>query len=137
MGGEVGVAVRNQSARESVPWVKVLVIQLRNLGACDRFLAREENGGPGAPVVDDSQYAVVASAFRKSHDQVHGYLGERGVIIRYRDFVQGGLRPVRKVFVLLADCAPLDILFDPGVSSRPAETVEDFPGGLVSAWVGR
>src|SRR6266851_3242 len=77
----------------------------------------------------------MASAFRESSDQVHGHLGEWGVVIRYRDFVQGGLRFVCEIFVLLTDRAPLYVLLDPGSSSWPTEAVEDLPGGFVSAQV--
>src|SRR6266851_7663140 len=87
-------------------------------------------------MVDDGQYAVIASTLRESRDQVHGHLSERGVAVRHRDFVEGCLRLVREVFVLLADRAPFNILFNPGAPSRPAETVEYFPGGLVPPWVG-
>ncbi len=88
-------------------------------------------------MVDDGQYAVVASAFQKSGDQIHGHLGERGVVVRYRDFVQGGLRFVCEILVLLADCAPFDVALDPGASFRPTETVKDLSGSFVSAWVSR
>ena len=88
-------------------------------------------------MVDDSQYAVVSSALRESHDQVHGYLGEWGVIVGYRDLVQGSLGSVREVFVLLTGRASFDVLRDSGLPPRPTETVEDFPDGFVPPGVTR
>jgi len=74
-------------------------------------------------VINDGQDAVVAPTLRESCDQVHRYLGKWGCVVWYRDLVKGDLRPMCKVFVLLTGCAPLDVLFDPGPSSRPAEAV--------------
>src|SRR6266851_4708568 len=88
-------------------------------------------------MVDDGEYAVVASAFWESHDQVHGHLGEWGVVVGHCDFVQGGLRPVREILILLADRTPFDVALDPGSPARPTETVENLPSGLVSARVSR
>src|SRR5216683_150020 len=87
-------------------------------------------------MVDDGQYAVISPALRESRDQVHGYLSKRGVVIWYRDFVQRCLCLVRQVLVLLTDCAPLYVMFDPGAPSRPTEALEYFPGGLVLPRVG-
>ncbi len=42
-----------------------------------------------------------------------------------------------EVLVLLTDCAPLDVLLDPGPSSQPTEAVQNFSGGLILAWVSR
>src|SRR6266851_5342796 len=41
-----------------------------------------------------------------------------------------------EVLVLLAGCARLDVLFDPGAAPRPAETVKGLPGRFVPARVG-
>src|SRR6266851_7574099 len=98
------VSIRYHLSGEAVPWVQVLVVELRDLGSRDRFLAGQEDGSPRTPMVDDGQYAVIASAFRESSDQIHSHLGERGVVGRYRNFVQGGLRPVCEILVLLTDC---------------------------------
>ena len=40
-----------------------------------------------------------------------------------------------EVFVLLAGCAPLDILFDPGFLHGPEVIVLDFSYCFVTAWV--
>ena len=42
---------------------------------------------------------------------------------------------MREVFVLLAGCTSLDVLFDPGFLHGPEVIVPDFPYCLVAAWV--
>jgi hypothetical protein len=42
---------------------------------------------------------------------------------------------VREVFVLLAGCAPLDVLVDPGSLQGPEVFVPDFPYCFIAAWV--
>ena len=44
---------------------------------------------------------------------------------------------MHEIFVLLTDCAPLDVLLNPGPSSWPTEAIEDLPGGFVSTRVSR
>ncbi len=68
MGGEVGVPVQYQALGEPEPWVEVLVIKLRDLGACDHFLAGEKDGCLRAPMIDNGENAVVPSAPREPCD---------------------------------------------------------------------
>ena len=42
---------------------------------------------------------------------------------------------MHEVFVLLAGCAPLDVLFDPGFLHGPEVIVLDLPYCLVTAWM--
>jgi hypothetical protein len=51
--------------------------------------------------------------------------------------VKWGLCYVREVFVLLASCASLDVLFDPGLLHGPEVIVSDLPYCFVTAWVSR
>src|SRR6266851_1138125 len=76
-------------------------------------------------------------ALWESRDEVHGHLGEWWVVVGYHDFVQGGLGSVCEIFVLLTGRASFYVLLNPGPSPRPAETVQDFPSGLIPSWVSR
>jgi hypothetical protein len=49
------------------------------------------------------------------------------------DFVKWGASFVREVLVLLADCAPLYVLFDPGSCSWPEIVATDLPCCFIPA----
>ena len=53
---------------ESKPWVEVLVVQSGNLGASDGALAEKEYSSSRAPVVDDSENAIITLALQEACD---------------------------------------------------------------------
>jgi len=87
---------------------------LCDLGSCDGGVTGQEEGHPGASIVYNSQYCIKSLRFGKSCDQIQGYLCEWWGVFWNSDFVKWGFLYVREVFVLLAGCTSLDVLFDPG-----------------------
>ena len=84
-------------------------------------------------MVHYGQHAIKASALGEPDDEIHSDLCERGCILGNCDFVKWGAGFVCEVLVLLADCAPLYILFDPGSCSWPEIVATDLPCRFVSA----
>ena len=111
----------------------MLIVQLGDLGASDGGVAGQEDGTPGTPVVHYGYHAIKASAFGESGDEIHGDLCERGHVLGNCDLVKWGAGFVREVLILLADCAPLYVLLDPGSCSWPEIVAADLPCCLVSA----
>src|SRR6266851_1487306 len=131
MGREPGIAVGYDPGGEAKPRVHMLIIHLGDLGACDCQLTWQKDGAAGAPMIHYHQYAVEALALGKACDEIHGDLCERGCVFRDCDFVEGGMRLVCQVLVLLANSAPLHVLFHPGPRSRPVVVAVDLPDRLV------
>ena len=101
----------------------------------DRRLAGEEYGCSCASVVYYREDGIVSVADWELGDQVHGYdLEGEGVGWR-GDPVEGYLRSLCEVFVLLALGAPLYILCDPFVHVWPPEVSADGRDGGVSPLV--
>ena len=84
-------------------------------------------------MVHYGQHAIKASALGESSDEIHGDLCEGGHILGNCDFVKWGVGFVHEVLILLADCAPLYILFNPGSCSWPEIVAADLPCCLISA----
>ncbi len=86
-------------------------------------------------MVDDGENAIIPLALGQSCDQIYSYLSEGWHIIGHCDFIEWDASLVCKVLVLLAYCAPLNILLDLSPSSWPVEPFKNLSHCLVTFWM--